>query len=46
MTDKQKLEFVFWSQDVKVSHREGGFVAAGRRYYFDEAGELVKVEEV
>ena len=46
MTDKQKLEFIFWHQDVKIRHCENGFIAAGRRYYFNAAGELVKVEEV
>ncbi len=46
MTDRQKLEFVFWHEDVKLRHCEGGFIAAGRRYYFNEAGEITNIEEV
>lgn len=45
VNDRQKLEFVFWHEDVKLTHCEDGFIAAGRRYYFNAASELVKIEE-
>lgn len=43
MTDREKLEAVFIAFDVPIEDSDHSFVAADRRYYFDEEGVLTKV---
>ena len=44
-SDRAKLITLFDILDVDVEEAAGSFIAAGRRYWTDEAGKIVKITE-
>lgn len=43
MTDREKIVAVMESMDVDVEEKKNSIIAAGRRFYFTETGEIEKI---